>query len=120
MPDHASRSSLGLRANPATSQELAMRLVFDGPDDGTELVRIVSGPNAPTTVEVRFEPAGPNDRLIGEPTSWCNSPGGGETLVFTVPAPASASAPETVGTLQVRQSGSSSTLKVPIKVKHSI
>ncbi|MEM9462720.1 MAG: hypothetical protein AAGF11_51745 [Myxococcota bacterium] len=97
-----------------------MRLVFDCPDDGTELVRSVSGPNAPSTVEVRFEPNDPHDQLVGEPVAWCNRPSAGQPLIFNVPAPASASAPDTVGTLKVSKSGSSDTLNLPIKVRHHI
>lgn len=123
MPDHASRSrSLGFAPNPSTSpaQTPSMRLVFDCPDDGTELVRSVSGPSAPSTVEVRFEPQDSHDQLIGEPAAWCNRPSAGQPLIFDVPAPASPSAPDTIGTLKVRKSGGSSTLNIPIKIRHNI
>lgn len=120
MPDHASRSSLGLRANPApsTSSDPAVRMIFDCPEDGTTLIRTVSGPNAPSTVEVTFEPLAPNDQLIGEPASWCNSPGGGQPLIFDVPAPPNPGDPDTIGLLKVRKSGSSAEAQIRVKIKH--
>ena len=97
-----------------------MRLVFEGPDIGTELTRIVSGSTAPSTVEVRFEPATATDQLIGEPTAWCNVPSGGQPLIFNVPVPTNPGDPDTTGTLKVRRSGSSDTLRVPVTIKHEI
>lgn len=97
-----------------------MRLVFEGPATGTKLVRNLSGSSVPSTVEVRFEPTAPNDQLIGEPTAWCNSPGGGQPLVFDVPVPANPGDPDTTGTLTVRKAGTADTVRIPVTITHEI
>ena len=121
MPDHASRSSNPNRLR-ATSLTLAtppnMRLTFERPDAGTELVRTVSGANPPSTVEVRFEPLSPTEQLSGQPTAWCNAPGPGQALVYNVPVPAVGGT--TSGTLTVTSTSSPSGTFIPVKVKHNI
>lgn len=93
-----------------------MRLIFDCPSNGTELVRAVSGPNPPSTVEVRFEPLSANDSLRGEPSEWFNSPGPGQALVGAIPVPGLAGDPPTEKTLEVAHS-LGGTLLVPVKIK---
>jgi hypothetical protein len=120
MPDHVSRpsssdpriSSLSLTSDPPN-----MRLSFERPDAGTELVRTVSGSNPPTSIEVLFEPLSPTERLTGQPTAWCNSPGPGQTLVYQVPV---TSGGTTSGTLTVTSTSSPAGIQVPIKVKHNV
>jgi len=98
-----------------------MRLIFDDPSNGTELHRSVSGPNPPSTVEVRFEPPGPNDQLTGQPTAWCNSPGGGQPLIYTIPVPNKPGDPDTSGDLIVdNTSNAAPAVRIPITVKHEI
>lgn len=115
MPDHASRSPnprTGLvRATPAN-----MRLVFERPDDGTELVRTVTGVNPPPTVEIRFEPLVATERLSGQPSQWCNSPGAGESLIYAVPVAVDGT---TSGTLTVSSTTTGVITQIPIKVKHN-
>ncbi len=97
-----------------------MRLIFAGPDSGTELVRTVSGSTAPSTVEVSFEPLTTSDQLVGEPTGWCNTPGAGQALVFDVPAPANPGDPDTLGTLKISKAGSNDVpTRIPIRIVHS-
>lgn len=119
MPDHASRSTpsnLRSTAMSLTAESPNMRLVFERPADGTELVHAISGPNPPTTVEVRFEPATPTERLVGQPTAWCNAPGPGQPLVYGVPVPSPGGT--TTGTLTVSSGGTG--IQVPIKIKHNL
>lgn len=106
---------------PTTTQEPAMRLIFEDPSSGTELVRTVRGPDAPATVPIRFEPARSTDRLIGEPTAWANSPGPGQALIFTVPVPGPRE-PERSTTLRIHVEGRSrsSTVRIPITIKHNL
>jgi hypothetical protein len=115
MPDHASSSP-----NPRTGLVLAtppnMRLVFERPDDGTELVHAVTGVNPPLTVEVRFEPLTATERLSGEPSQWCNSPDPGQALVYAVPV---ALGGITSGTLKVGSTSTGVITQIPIKVKHN-
>lgn len=122
MPDHASRSATSsLTSSPLTLATPKMRLTFERPDVGTELVRTVSGANPPSTVEVRFEPMSPTEQLSGQPTMWCNAPGPGQALVYNVPVPALGGT--TSGTLTVTSSASSSGgsgLVVPVKIKHGV
>ncbi len=92
-----------------------MRLIFDDPDNGTELVRTVS---SATTVQVQFEPLSPNDTLVGAPSELCNSPAAGQPLVFDIPGPEAGT--ELTATMSVRKAGSSSSIRVPIKIKHNI
>ena len=122
MPDHASRSATtSLTSSSLTLATPKMRLTFERPDVGTELVRTVSGANPPSTVEVRFEPLSPTEQLSGQPTMWCNAPGPGQALVYNVPVPALGGT--TSGTLTVTSSASSSGgsgLVVPVKIKHGV
>lgn len=122
MPDHASRSATtSLTSSSLTLATPKMRLTFERPDVGTELVRTVSGANPPSTVEVRFEPMSPTEQLSGQPTMWCNAPGPGQALVYNVPVPALGGT--TSGTLTVTSSASSSGgsgLVVPVKIKHGV
>jgi len=121
MPDHASRS-----ANPHSLRTPSltrvtppnMRLTFERPDAGTELVRTVSGPNPPSTVEVRFEPLTPTEQLFGQPTAWCNAPGPGQALVYNVPVPVAGGT--TSGTLTVTSTSSAAGTLIPVKVKHNV
>jgi hypothetical protein len=120
MPDHISRSaSSRLSPNPSslTIESPKMRLVFERPADGTELVRTVSGSNPPTTVEVRFEPLSPTEQLVGQPTPWCNTPGPGQALVYAVPVTVGGT---TSGTLTVSVPSSGIITQIPIKVKHNV
>jgi hypothetical protein len=94
-----------------------MRLTFERPDDGTTLVRTVSGPNPPVTVEVRFEPLTPSEQLVGQPTAWCNLPSPGQALVYNVPVPSPGGT--TTGTLTVTATGGAG-IQVPIKIKHNL
>lgn len=114
MPDHASSST------PLTGLVLAtppnMRLVFERPDDGTDLVRTVTGVNPPPTVEVRFEPLVATERLSGQPSQWCNSPGPGQALVYAVPVAVGGT---TSGTLAVSSTATGVITQIPIKVKHN-
>lgn len=121
MPDHVSRSPNSHRGGTnsltlATSPN--MRLTFERPDAGTELVRTVSGSNPPTTVEVRFEPLSPTEQLFGQPTAWCNAPGPGQALVYNVPVPAVGGT--TSGTLAVSSTTSPAGTLIPVKVKHNV
>lgn len=121
MPDHVSRSpspNSRVAALELTTTSPNMRLSFERPDTGTELVRTVSGSNPPTSVEVRFEPLSPTEQLIGQPTSWCNSPSAGQALVYKVPVPSVGGT--TSGTLTVTSTSSGSGIVVPIKVKHNL
>lgn len=119
MPDHVSRlAPASTTLTSSATQDPAMRLVFDGPSDGTEIVRTFVGPNPPATAVVRFEPVSPNERLIGQPSSWCNSPSAGQPLVFNVPVPLRAGDPDTEGTLQVRPSSSSIAIVIKVRIKH--
>lgn len=121
MPDHASRSPnpTTLRATPLTLVTRPnMRLTFERPDAGTELVRTVSGANPPPTVEVRFEPLSPTEQLFGQPTAWCNAPGPGQALVYSVPVPAPGGT--TSGTLTVTSTSSPAGTLIPVKVKHNV
>lgn len=96
-----------------------MRLIFDGPDNGTELVRTVTGSSPPSTAEVTFEPGSSTETLSGQPTAWCNTPGAGKPLVFNVPVPAAGGT--TTGTLTVTSSTSgSSVVRIPITIKHGL
>ncbi len=98
-----------------------MRLIFDEPSDGTRLHRSVGGPNPPSTVEVRFEPPTPNDRLTGQPSAWCNSPSGGQPLIFNVPVPDKPGDPDTSGDLVVNNTSSAApAVRIPITIKHHI
>jgi hypothetical protein len=121
MPDHASRSSnpnrVGITAL-ALGTSPNMRLTFERPAAGTELVRTVSGSNPPPTVEVRFEPLSPTEQLIGQPTAWCNAPGPGQALVYNVPVPAPGGT--TSGTLTVTSTSSPAGTLIPVKVKHNV
>jgi len=96
-----------------------MRLIFEAPDEGTELVRTVSGSSVPSTVEVRFEPLDSSDTLSGKPTAWCNSPNTGKPLIFDIPTPSSASAPDTTGTLVVTRQNSGTSVELPIRIKRT-
>lgn len=120
MPDHASHSaSSRLTSSTLTVGKPNMRLTFERPDAGTELVRTVSGANPPSTVEVRFEPMSPTEQLSGQPTTWCNSPAPGQPLVYQVPVPAPGGT--TSGTLTVTSSVSGGGgLVVPVKIKHGV
>ena len=125
MPDHASPSRAvpgRLRDDSATlsvSTSPQMKLTFDDPSNGTELTRSVSGSNPPSTVEVRFDPPGPNDQLSGQPAAWCNSPGGGQPLIFNVPVPNKPGDPDTYGDLVVdNTSNAAPAVRIPITVKH--
>jgi hypothetical protein len=121
MPDHASRS---LNPNRLRDNSLTlvtrpnMRLTFERPDAGTELVRTVSGANPPSTVEVRFEPLSPSEQLVGQPSLWCNTPAPGQALVYNVPVPAPGSI--TSGTLTVTTSAGGGGTLIPIKIKHNL
>lgn len=118
MPDHASRSpSSRLTSSTLTLGKPNMRLTFERPDAGTELVRTVSGSNPPSTVEIRFEPLTPTEQLAGQPTTWCNAPGPGQPLVYNVPVPAPGAT--TTGTLTVTSSSSSGGTLIPVKIKHN-
>jgi hypothetical protein len=118
MPDHVSRASNNPRVNAlALSTPPNMRLSFERPDVGTELVRTVSGSNPPSSVEVRFEPLTPSEQLVGQPSSWCNTPSAGQALVYRVPV---TSGGTTSGTLTVTSNTSPAGIQVPIKVKHNI
>jgi len=94
-----------------------MKLIFDHPSDGTELVRTVTGSSPPSTVPVRFEPS-PNEQLIGQPSAWCNSPSTGQPLIFDVPVPLTAGDPDAVGTLEARPASGSVAVMIKIKVRH--
>lgn len=121
MPDHVSRSVPSrLTTSSLTLAKPNMRLTFERPDAGTELVRTVSGANPPATVEIRFEPLTATEQLSGQPTMWCNTPGPGQALVYNVPVPAPGGT--TTGTLTVTSSttaGGGGTL-IPVKVKHNV
>lgn len=95
-----------------------MRMTFEDPNAGTELVRVFTGSSAPTTAEVRFEPASSNDTLSGHPSAWCNSPGAGQPLVFNVPVPANPGDPDTQGQLKVTPRSTGVTVEIPIRIKH--
>lgn len=119
MPDHASHSpSSRSTSSTLTLAKPNMRLTFERPDFGTELVRTVSGSNPPSTVEIRFEPLTPTEQLAGQPTTWCNVPGPGQALVYNVPVPAPGAT--TTGTLTVTSSSSSGGTLIPIKIKHNV
>lgn len=119
MPDHPSRSApthfITSRPTPGKPN---MRLTFELPDAGTELVRTVSGANPPATVEIRFEPLTPNEKLVGQPSTWCNTPGPGQALVYQVPVPAPGGT--TSGTLTVTSSSGGGGTLIPVKVKHNL
>lgn len=120
MPDHVSRSaSSSLSPNPLvlTTTPPNMRLVFERPDAGTELVRTVSGPNPPASVEVRFEPLTATERLVGQPSTWCNAPSPGQALVYAVPVTVGGT---TTGTLTVTSTSSAAGIQVPITLKHNL
>ena len=119
MPDHASRSpSSTLTSSTLTlGSQPNMRLTFERPDAGTELVRTVSGSHPPSTVEIRFEPLTPTEQLAGQPTSWCNAPGPGQPLVYNVPVAVGGT---TSGTLTVSSSAGGGGTHIPIKVKHNV
>lgn len=120
MPDHASRSispSLRSTALLVTPMSPNMRLVFERPADGTDLVRDLSGPNPPATVEIRFEPSTPTEQLVGQPTAWCNVPGPGQALVYAVPVTPSGT---TSDTLKVSSPATGAGIQVPIKIKHGL
>lgn len=120
MLDHFSPTSSTLRSNtlslPAESPK--MRLTFERPDDGTTLVRTVSGPNPPATVEIRFEPLSATEKLVGQPSAWCNAPSAGQALVYNVPVPSPGAT--TSGTLTVTASLSGAGIQVPIRIKHNL
>lgn len=121
MPDHASSSATAhtrLTTSALTLAKPNMRLTFERPDAGTELVRTVSGANPPATVEVRFEPLTASEQLVGQPTLWCNAPGPGQPLVYNVPVPAPGTT--TSVTLTVTSSASASGTLIPVKVKHNV
>lgn len=113
MPDHSTARTAYL-----VSPTMPMRMTFDDPCDGTELVRVVKGTDGSSTTEVRFEPPTPNETLTGQPTSWCNAPTAGQPLVFKVPVP-KPGMPDTVGSLQVTQRQAGITVRIPIRVKHA-
>ncbi|MEM7152374.1 MAG: hypothetical protein AAF799_05995 [Myxococcota bacterium] len=96
-----------------------MRLICDDPKDGTELVRSLPTSNPATTVEVRFEPLSPNERLSGEPVNWCNSPATGQPLIYTIPVPQKPSHPPTSDTLKVTKNTAGGTTNFPVIVKRS-
>ena len=117
MPDHVSRSLTSFTTPSLTLGTPNMRLTFERPDAGTELVRTVSGANAPSTVEIRFEPLTATEQLSGQPTTWCNSPGPGQALVYNVPVPVIGGT--TSGTLTVTSSVGGSGTLIPVKIKHN-
>jgi hypothetical protein len=120
MLDHVSSESSTLRPTSLslTAESPKMRLTFEKPDDGTTLIRTVSGPNPPTTIEIRFEPMSPTEQLVGQPTAWCNAPSAGQALVYNVPVPSPGAI--TSGTLTVTASISGAGIQVPIKIKHNL
>lgn len=119
MPDHVSRSaSSRLTTSSLTLANPNMRLTFERPDAGTELVRTVSGANPPSTVEIRFEPLTATEQLSGQPTTWCNAPGPGQALVYNVPVPAPGGT--TSGTLTVTSTAGGGGTLIPVKVKHNV
>ena len=121
MPDHATRSAssdLRISAREPRAENPNMRLTFERPDAGTELVHTVSGANPPSSVEVRFEPLAPNEQLVGQPSAWCNSPSPGQALIYRVPVPGPGGT--TSGTLVVTSSSSSGGTLIPIKIKHNV
>jgi hypothetical protein len=118
MPDHASRSASSFTTSSLTLGTPNMRLTFERPDAGTELVRTVSGANAPSSVEIRFEPMTPSEQLTGQPTLWCNVPAPGQALVYNVPVPAIGGI--TSGTLTVTSSAGGGGTLIPVKVKHNL
>lgn len=118
MPDHASRSPSSFTTSSLTLGTPNMRLTFERPDAGTELVRTVSGANAPSSVEIRFEPMTPSEQLTGQPTVWCNAPAPGQALVYNVPVPEIGGT--TSGTLTVTSSAGGGGTHIPIKVKHNL
>jgi hypothetical protein len=121
MPDHVSRSPSSSLVGTSSLTLVTfpnMRLTFERPDAGTELVRTVSGPNPPSTVEVRFEPLSPSEQLFGQPTAWCNTPAPGQTLVYNVPVPAVGGT--TTGTLAVTSTTSPAGTLIPVKIKHNL
>jgi len=123
MPDHVSRrpgsgpSNLRVDSLEPTTTTPNMRLSFERPDVGTELVRTVSGSTPPASVEVRFEPLTPSEQLTGLPSSMCNAPGPGQALVYRVPVSINGITTET---LEVSSSISGAQIRVPIKVKHNV
>ena len=119
MPDHVSRSaSSHFTTSSLTLATPNMRLTFERPDAGTELVRTVSGANPPSSVEVRFEPLTSSEQLTGQPTMWCNAPGPGQALVYNVPVPAPGGT--TSGTLTVTSTAGGGGTLIPVKVKHNV
>jgi len=117
MPDHASRSPNPRTSSLVTTTPPNMRLIFERPDAGTELVRTVTGPNPPATVEVRFVPLAATERLVGQPSAWCNAPGPGQDLVYAVPVTVSGT---TSGTLTVTSTSSPAGTLIPVKIKHNV
>lgn len=120
MPDHVTRpASSSLRSTPltTTTRDPAMKLTFDGPADGTELVRSLTGSSPPSTIEVRFDPASPSETLSGLPSGWCNTPSVGQPLIYNVPVTVSGI---TSGNLEVAKSPSGINVRIPIKVKHNL
>ncbi len=94
-----------------------MRMIFERPASGTELVRSLAGPNPPATVEIRFEPLSPTDRLTGLPTAWCNAPSIGQALVYNVPVTQQGT---TTGTLTVSSPASGTATNIPVRIKHDV
>jgi hypothetical protein len=94
-----------------------MKLTFEGPANGTELVRSLTGSNPPATIEVRFDPATPTETLSGLPSGWCNTPSAGQPLIYDVPVTVSGI---TTDNLEVTKSPSGVRIQVPIKIKHNL
>ncbi|MCX4246762.1 hypothetical protein [Paraliomyxa miuraensis] len=93
-----------------------MKLVFEGPNTGTALVRTVSGANPPSTAPVVFEPGSSTEQLSGQPASLCNSPAAGEPLVFTLPVPSSGASTTTLTVSSSTSSGPG--IRIPVTIKH--
>lgn len=101
-----------------------MRLIFEGPADGTALFHVV-GPNPPATIEVRFDASSSIEQLAGLPTGWCNTPAVGQPLIFTVPVPTSGSSTSTLTVTPTTHPSSGppvtgAGIRVPITVKHGV
>lgn len=97
----------------------SMHMTVEEPGNGTELVRVVRGPNVPATTEISFRPTSPNETLSGHPRKWCNTPSAGKTLTFNVPVPAKPGDPDTVDELRVTpRQAAGGPVRIPIRIRH--
>ncbi|MEX1365495.1 MAG: hypothetical protein AB1Z98_20375 [Nannocystaceae bacterium] len=120
MPELATSRSTFIVA-PSSSDPSAPTLLMtvEEPGDGTELVRVVRGPNAPATTEISFQPTSPTETLSGQPREWCNTPSAGKPLTFHVPVPTEPGDPDTVGVLRVTpRQAAGGPVRIPIRIRH--